>query len=854
MPSSPDRPEILAPAGTREAMQAAVHAGADAVYFGLQEFNARARAANFNQADLPEIMAVLHRSGVKGYVALNTLVFDSELPALMETLQACAEAGVDALIVQDLGVMRLAQRAFPELALHASTQMTCTDASSVEFARELGATRVVFARELSLEEIAEVQSATEVELEVFVHGALCVAYSGQCLTSEALGGRSANRGACAQACRLPYDFVVDGQLVPLGDKAFLLSPQDLDAANLVPELAKLGVRSLKLEGRLKGAEYVSSTTRLYRHAVDSLDGSATASPKTSHAEPKSKAFSSHLEKLRFLSHSSFSRGSGTGFLGGVNHQTFVDGETCDHRGLHLGHVLGRRQRGQHSEIEVALSAELHLGDGILVQGGKAGNGEVGGRIWALEMNGRAVEAAVPGERVWLHLGRERELHAATVGRRVFLTHSPRSERLLKEEERLKVREATVDFRLEGQVGARARLSATSELGGSVSVELPTPLEIAQKSPTSEAQLQEALSRLGATGYRLGTVTLAIPEGALVPLSHLNQARRNLIQSLSENAHRTPSQRPADYAQSFLASALNEPLTTTPLEPVPGGFFVTCRTLEQAEAALAAGAAGVYLDFLELKGCAAAVASLRSNGAAFVGVAPPRIRKPGEAKIDRYLRGLEPDAFLVRGLGTLYELRGLKKSPNGPLYIGDFSLNLCNRFSVAQALSAGLSAFTPSFDLNEQQLSTFLTELAPYAEMVLHQPMPLFHMEHCVYAALLSTGKDYKTCGRPCDTHKVKLRDRTGLEHPVEADVGCRNTVFHAQAQSAASLVPKLQSLGVRRFRVELVQETVEQTSQIVAAYRALLLGQTRPEELRRTLKAPLGYGVVSGSLRVIQGP
>jgi len=844
-------------------MQAAINAGADAVYFGLQAFNARARAANFNQADLPEIMAGLHRSGVKGYVALNTLVFDNELPALMATLQACAEAGVDALIVQDLGVMRLAQRAFPELALHASTQMTCTDASSVEFARELGASRVVLARELSLEEIAEVRSSTNVELEVFVHGALCVAYSGQCLTSEALGGRSANRGACAQACRLPYDFVVDGQLVPLGDKAFLLSPQDLDAANLVPELAKVGVRSLKIEGRLKGAEYVSSTTRLYRHAVDALDVSATASPTTDHTrsrsgepapEPESKVFSSQLEKLRFLSHSSFSRGSGTGFLGGVNHQTLVDGETCDHRGLDLGRVLGRRQRGQHSEIEVGLSAELHLGDGILVQGGKGGSGEVGGRIWALEMNGRAVEAALPGEHVWLHLGRERELHAATVGRRVFLTHSPRSERLLKEEERLKLRETPVDFRLEGQFGAPARLSATSELGGSVSVELPTPLEIAQKSPTSETQLREALSRLGGTGYRLGSATFAIPEGALVPLSHLNQARRHLIQSLSENAHRTPSQRTPEYAQTFLANALNEPLTKAPLEPPPGGLFVTCRTLAQAEAALAAGAAGVYLDFLELKGCAAAVASLRSNGAAFVGVAPPRIRKPGEAKFDRYLRGLEPDAFLVRGLGTLHELKDLPKSPNGPLYIGDFSLNLSNRFSVAQALSAGLSAFTPSFDLNEQQLSTFLTELAPYAELVLHQPMPLFHMEHCVYAALLSTGKDYKTCGRPCDTHKVKLRDRTGLEHPVEADVGCRNTVFHAQAQSAASLVPKLQALGVRRFRVELVQESAEQTSQVIAAYRGLLMGQTRPEELRRTLKAPLGYGVVSGSLRVIQGP
>ncbi len=248
-------------------MRAAVLAGADAVYFGLQGFNARARAKNFDADALGATMRGLHERGVKGYVTLNTLVFDHELPSVEAAVRACAAAGVDAVIVQDLGVARVVRAIAPGLPIHASTQMTCTDAGSVELARSLGVTRVILARELSLSDLEDIRARTDAELEVFVHGALCIAYSGQCLTSEAIGGRSANRGACAQACRLPYDLVVDGALRDLGDRAYLLSPEDLAAVEAIPRLVELGVASLKIEGRLKGPEYVAATTKLYRAAI-----------------------------------------------------------------------------------------------------------------------------------------------------------------------------------------------------------------------------------------------------------------------------------------------------------------------------------------------------------------------------------------------------------------------------------------------------------------------------------------------------------------------------------------------------------------------------------------------------------
>jgi putative protease len=787
------RPEVLAPAGDRASLEAAVRAGADAVYFGLAGFNARARAANFDAAALRETFHYLHAHGRRGYVTLNTLVFDDELPALESAVRACASAGADAVIVQDLGVARLVRAIAPTLPMHASTQMTCTDAGAVELARELGCSRVILARELTLDQIAEIRRATDVEVEVFVHGALCISYSGQCLTSEAIGGRSANRGACAQACRLPYELVVDGKLRPL-DEAYLLSPEDLEASALVPRLVELGVSSLKIEGRLKGPAYVAATTRLYREAIDGhFDG-----------ELKRRALQA------------YSRGSGPGFLAGIDHQRLVEGSTCDHRGLEVGICRGV-ERGW---LRVELSQPLERGDGILVEGGWAGEGELGGRVWDVRDGA-----------VWL--GPEVKLHDGLDGRRIF-----------KNSERAPVVEFSDEKRplvihARGVMGERPRFTADCD-GIQVEVEGEAPLAQARTAPVGEAELRDKLGRLGDTPFTLAALHAEWPAGAMVPLSSLNRARRALVDALDAAADRAHATTPTSSADLLAAARAPE------RAPPPAGLFVLCRNLSQARAAIAAGADGVYIDFLELTGTGEAVRTLRAEGAPMVGVAPPRIRKPGEDKIDRYLSSLVPNAILVRGLGALRRLEG------GPLHVGDFSLNVTNRLAAAEVLSRGVAAFTPAFDLDSTQLLALVDNpLAPFAEIVVHHPMPLFHMEHCVIAALLSDGRDHLTCGRPCEHHQVSLRDRAGMDHPVEADVGCRNTVFHAAAQSAADLVPRLVERGVRRFRIELVRETAADVTRLVRTYRALVTGRAAPAEAWRDLKAEGGYGVVRGSLRVL---
>ena len=819
------RPEVLAPAGDAAALRAAVRAGADAVYFGLQGFNARARAGNFDEAALGETMRYLHEHGVRGYVTLNTLVFDDELGALEAAVRACAAAGVDAVIVQDLGVVGLVRAVAPELPIHASTQMTCTDAASVELARALGATRVILARELSLDDIAAIRRQSDVEVEVFVHGALCVAYSGQCLTSEAIGGRSANRGACAQACRLPYELVLDGVLQDLGDRAYLLSPEDLEASTLVPQLVELGVHALKIEGRLKGPEYVAAATALYRRAIDAAVGQGAAP----------------AEHQRLAALQMFSRGSGPGFLAGVDHQRLVEARACDHRGVLAGTLAGVRSVRGKAHLVVQPAAPLLLGDGVLVEGGFAGEGEIGGRVWGLVVRGASVDRAEPGEEALVWLGPDKRIDGALAERRLWKTNDPVAEREIKARIEREPHKVPIDVHVAGRLGAPLVLTAVSARGATASVTGDAPLEEARVAPLTVEVLRDKLGRLGDSPFTLGALTLDLPEGVILPVSSLNRARRALVEALaaaSARAHATTATTGAD----LLAAALPPDRA-----PPPAGLFVLCRNLAQAEAAADAGATGVYLDFLELTGTGAAVRALRARAGhrVHITLAPPRIRKPGEEKIDRYLDSLEPDALLVRSLGALGEGGSVPR-------IGDFSLNVTNRLTAAAVLGAGVAVFTPSFDLDSVQLLALLSSpFAPHAEVVVHHPMPLFHMEHCVIAALLSEGKDHRTCGRPCDHHQVSLRDRAGMDHPVEADVGCRNTVFHALPQSAAGLVSGLRERGVQRFRIELVRETAAEVTRVVEIYRQLIDGRTVASDVWRSLKAEGGYGVVRGSLRVL---
>ncbi|HEU5079311.1 MAG TPA: DUF3656 domain-containing protein [Opitutaceae bacterium] len=834
------RPELLAPAGDWECAKAAVENGADAIYFGLERFNARMRAKNFTQTDLPALMAFLHGRGVRGYVTFNTLVFTDELEAARDYLRTIIAAGVDAAIVQDIGACRLIRRLSPDFPIHVSTQMTVTSAAGVAFARELGAQLVVLARENSLVDIEKIQSAQAqsgappLPLEVFVHGALCVAYSGQCLTSESLGGRSANRGECAQACRLPYDLIADGKKVDLGDRKYLLSPQDLAGIDVLPELIQNGIASLKIEGRLKSPEYVASITRVYRQALDRVLGS------NSSAEDCSGKVATPAE--RYDLEMSFSRGLYSGWFRGINNQELAHGRFGTKRGVFVGRVTKADSTG----LTIELANSIKPGDGIVIDAGNPEAGEQGGRVYSVRPNGR--HALLQFGRDDIDLGRVR------IGNLIWKTNDPELDRRTRQTfEGDKIRfQRPISIEVHGHEGAPLTVIFSDTEGNVAKVESALPLARAQNQALTAARLRDQLGRLGGTPFRLEKLDTQLAGDVMLPISELNRLRRAAVEEL-EARRRAPKRWTLFAEASVTIDTGNEPARATFSSPEKAApeLILVVRNLDQFNAALACeGVKTIYCEFENPKRYRDAVQlfradqAKRSDGAArAIFVAPPRITKPGEEWILQQVRSCQADGYLVRNYDHLAFFAADRVR-------GDFSLNVANPLTAAYYKNHyKLEHLTASYDLNIGQLESLLRNApAEWFDITIHQHMPMFHMEHCVFCAFLSTGKDYRDCGRPCESHDVKIRDRVGAELPLKADAGCRNTVFNNRAQTGAEYVERLVALGARSFRVEFVNETAEEVVRTAACYRQLLRREITGAELWRELKLLNQLGVTRGQM------
>jgi putative protease len=882
------RPEILAPAGDLDSMKAALASGADAVYFGLDEgFNARARAENFSLATLPQTLALVHRAGARAYLTLNTLVFEPELPVVEDILRRVAAAGVDALIVQDPAVALMARAVCPQMEVHASTQMTISSAEGARFARGLGATRVVVPRELSVAEIRRLASETDIELEVFIHGALCMSWSGQCLTSEAWGGRSANRGQCAQSCRLPYDLVVDGETRELGDVQYLLSPKDLAGVMAVPRLVEIGVHSLKIEGRQKGPQYVATAVQGYRRWVDGVAA----------GKPDAAALRRDLADMTL----SYSRGFSHGFFAGSDHQTLVEGRFPKHRGMYLGRVesvhgrdvrvvddpegrpwtggLGQEDASERpdgpegkvsspleGDAPVAAEVSPRPGMGVVFDAGHPEDKhEPGGPLFRVERKGRGwvLGFGNPGP----------DLARVAPGQRVWVTSDPalakRTEELLAQGE--PEGRVPLELAVSGTAGAPLVVTGRARGGHVCTVSSEVPLAEARGGGMDAALLRDKLAALGGTPFHLaGLDTAGLAPGLHLPVSELKALRRRLVAELAESVARGPVRSVKEGSElEGLRASLRERVTAEPVRegpaaslrerataaPVPEGarLLPLCRTDEQLEAVIAAGLPEVELDWMELVGLQRAVERARAAGLR-VTIATVRVQKPGEEGYDARIAKLKPDAVLVRHWGAMMHFLEKPPAPGEarPALHGDFSLNVTNSVTALHLLGLGLDTLTFAHDLDAVQLGAMLEHLpAERFTVAVHHHIATFHTEHCVYSHTLSHGRDYRSCGRPCEKHRVSLRDHKGLEHPVVVDVGCRNTVFNAQAQSAASLVPRLLERGVRRYRVEFVRESREEATRVLSAYQDLLAGRISPAEAVRRAAVHEQFGVTTGTMKVL---
>jgi putative protease len=827
----------MSPAGYWPQLRAAIEAGADSVYFGLKHFTARAKVG-FALGELPEVMRTLRQRGVKGFVTFNSLVFDHELAEAARAIAAIAEAGADAIIVQDPAVLKLARQIAPHLTLHASTQMSVTSAQGVRLAQELGVSRVTLARELSLDQVRAIRAATDCELEIFVHGALCVAYSGQCFSSEAWGGRSANRGQCAQACRLPYDLIVDGERKPLGDARYLLSPGDLYALRQIPEIVRIGISALKIEGRYKDADYVALTTSAYRKAVD--EAWAGLSDGSSGAEWAGRG-PAPLEELQL--EQVYSRGLAPHFLTGTNHQAVVRGRAPRSRGVCMGRVA---RVTADAAIIVPTSpnriAPLKAGDGVVFDAAdwrSPEEPEEGGRVYAV----------APGRdgTIELQFGNgEVKFDRIRPGDLLWRTHDPDLAKAVRPltEPAAPVRKQRVDVRVTAAVGAP--LVTEWKIGSearpiSAIVKSPENLIPAKSRTVALAFLQEQFGRLGSTPYQLGHIELEVQGTPFVPSSLLNQMRRQAVEQLLELAGKPPE-------AAIHQTEIRLPAVSPCAPDGPPRLHLLVRTPEQLEAALAAKPASITLDYLDLYGLRPSVDRVKAGGLT-VRVASPRVLKPGEERIVQFLRSLECP-ILVRSAGLLHELRGTGHQD----LVGDFSLNAANALTAELFLQLGLVRITPTHDLNAAQVADLARSAGPgNIEVVAYQHLPVFHTEHCVFCRFLSTGTSYKDCGRPCEKHRVAMRDALGRSHPLMADVGCRNTVFGAEAQEASRHLEAWLGAGIRHFRLEFVHESAEQVTRIADAFAGTLAGRKTAEQLARELKKIAPQGATEGSLFVPSG-
>ena len=775
--------EILAPVGNFSMLEAAVHNGADAVYVGMPGFNARGRSPQLSDDELGKIIETAHLYGVKVYIALNVLIFENEFKELHEKLSSLMNLHPDALIVQDAGLAVFLNKYFPKIRLHASTQMTTTSEYDIRFYKDINFKRFTLSRELFVDEIAHIKNQTELELESFVHGALCISYSGQCMTSSGLGGRSANRGECAQSCRHPYDLMVDGE-VTATDGSFLVSPKDLDGFAFKNRLVETGIHALKIEGRLKSPEYVAATCRKYSGLDEEIE-------------------------TRF----SFSRDGFSGWLAGFDSKTLINEKINSHTGIHAGIVSGSGM--EFVSVRPVPEIEFKKGQGVLFSGKEMS----GGYLYNVKKH---------NDNFQLYLDRNFECENVELGSDVYISSDPEfqkniSKTFTNRESRKKI---PISMYFRAEPGSPSSLILVDDSNRSVEVFSSEPVQIADKHPVKRDMIVEELSSLSGTVYAAAELKLEIPdENIFIPNKQLKLLRQTASAEMDAlRIRRDAVEVPAHYSEQEMqilaghrSNRDSKILSELPEKNRNLRMNILIRNAD--DAILISNLKdkncirNIYLDFEYGRDYDQAFEVLRKNNF-HIGIALNRVFKPGEEKQIESLLSRKPDALLVRNAGTLQYLIEKGYSEKFEL-IGDFSLNITNSIAADFYLSRGLGKIASSFDLysdngsevNIHRFKSFLKNSNPdKVEAIVSYYLPSFYMEYCLYAHHLGNGGDYKTCGYPCKRHELSLKDRKGISHPVTTDRNCRNTMFHGQNKNIFRSVPELIVMGVREFRIEGLKE------------------------------------------------
>jgi len=772
-------PELLAPVGSRESLIAAVENGADAVYFGGTLFSARQYASNFDREELLWAIDYVHARGVRAYVTMNTLIKDAELDEAADYLQFLCNAGADAVIVQDFSVLKLWREHIPDLPVHASTQMTIHNTEGVKFLQEMGVKRVVLAREMSLDEIKRIKSETGMEIEIFIHGALCFSYSGQCLLSSMIGGRSGNRGYCAQPCRKRYRACdVEG---------YLLSPKDLNMSEHIPVLAEAGIDSFKIEGRMKRPEYVAGVVRVYRRLIDRFV-----------KEPsRFRVTDDEKHTLRQL----FNREFTSGYFFGNPGSELMSRKYPHNRGTELGKVVDYEPRKKLATIY--LKAVLRTGDGIGI-----GARETGVTVGSMFTDNKSVRSAYPGFTVRVPMEYEVES-----GDEVFKTYDSQ---LMASLEVKNTRKIPV------RMSFRAHIDEPVELwisDGENEINIQgRSVCIAERSPISKSAISDQLKKLGNTIFEAQDIIFEIDKNIFIPVSEINSLRREGIYRLMQvRTQRWKRQCSRPVIQSWK-------------KPVKSGspiLSVNTDSIESFEAAVDGGADMVYIgESRTVRFRSGESAGFRRDERRFVGLdylryaieygrkkrvkvffSTPRIMKninelPDFYSPQRSQSELAPDGFLIANAGVLFHLKN--QNSTVPIVL-DYPFNVFNRLSLEY-----LSNYSNRITLSPELTLKEIRNLTSYGstECIVHGNFPLMVSEHDLARGLFPKG-----AGEVC------LKDEKGFIFPVKTDLQGRTYIMNSRELCMLEYVPDLIKAGVDCMRIEARMYDPEKTGKITRIYR-----------------------------------
>jgi len=808
--------ELLSPAGDRDSFFAAVNNGADAVYLGITQFNARQNAKNFSINELQEVIDYAHVRGKSVYLTINTLLNNSEIAEALKLLELPYKWGIDGVIIQDIGFAAAVKKAFPSLPMHGSTQMSIYNIEGVKKLEEFGFKRIVLARELNLEEIEHISANTNLETEVFVHGALCISYSGQCLMSSVIGGRSGNRGKCAQPCRLPYRFVssmeqdANGNAGKILPQEYYLSPKDLCSVDYLEKLIKAGVSSLKIEGRMKSSAYVATVVRIYRKYLDlSLEG------KNYKVDPQDME-----DLLQIFNRGGFSCGYHEGKAG----RAMMCFEKPKNWGIHIGDVISYNKNNKRAVIK--LYKDLCIGDGVEIWNNS--NESPSTVVTWINAGGKNVKEAYRGQTVEIgkvsgKIDKGMKVYRISSKKLIQAAESTINEKYFK---KIQIRAGITIKR-----GLNIHLSIWDNEGNSVELQGGMPEEALNKELTSE-KVKEQLQKTGPFPFEFSNIEADIDRGLSVPASELNGLRRDALKEFEKIRAERYRRKIADNGENniynleyYLGNSRNISEKSTGEtesfhEKKKACISIFFYNIEKGYSFKNIDADRIYLPFKEFiteEGRPLVDAAKEEGFEVYIWI-PAITRGNYDNLIKSKLKMISRwgfDGIMTGNVGTLdYALdTGLKVH-------GDYSLNIFNSQSLAEMHKLGLTGVTISPELNMYQIKEMPSIPGFEKEALVYGRITLMTSEYCPAGSIEGGFTLGKTCRGICSKGIYKLKDRMGMEFPVLCDnIDCRSIILNSNVLFLADDIEKISNLGLDIFRINISDEKPGKAAQIAALCR-----------------------------------